>query len=51
MKGGFNITDDMEAHNRVHAVERGVGRVQNFVADLASTFIAPYRTWIEGFLV
>ena len=31
----FNTKDDMEAYNRVQAVERAVGRVQNFVADLA----------------
>lgn len=34
-KDAFNTTDDMEAYNRVQAVERAVGRVQNFVADLA----------------
>lgn len=28
-------TDDMEIYNRVQAVERALGRVQNFVSDLA----------------
>jgi uncharacterized protein YutE (UPF0331/DUF86 family) len=31
----FNTTEDMEAYNRVQAVERAVGRVQNVVAELA----------------
>jgi uncharacterized protein YutE (UPF0331/DUF86 family) len=34
-KVAFETTDDMEAYNRVQAVERAVGRVQNYVADLA----------------
>lgn len=34
-KEAFNTADDMEAYNRVQAVERAAGRVQNFVADLA----------------
>jgi uncharacterized protein YutE (UPF0331/DUF86 family) len=34
-KEASNTTEDMEAYNRVQAVERAVGRVQNFVADLA----------------
>lgn len=34
-KEAFETTEDMEAYNRVQAVERAVGRVQNFVADLA----------------
>jgi len=34
-KEAFDTTDDMEAYNRVQAVERALGRVQNFVADLA----------------
>jgi uncharacterized protein YutE (UPF0331/DUF86 family) len=34
-KEAFNTTEDMQAYNRVQAVERAVGRVQNFVADLA----------------
>ncbi len=36
-KEAFNTTEDMDAYNRVQAVERAVGRVQNFVADLADT--------------
>ena len=35
-KAAYNTTDDMEAYNRVQAVERAVGRVQNFVAELAT---------------
>jgi hypothetical protein len=34
-KRAFNTSDDIEAYNRVQAVERGLGRVQNFVAELA----------------
>lgn len=34
-KQAFNTTDDIEAYNRVQAVERALGRVQNFVAELA----------------
>jgi uncharacterized protein YutE (UPF0331/DUF86 family) len=34
-KRAFNTTDDIEAYNRVQAVERALGRVQNFVAELA----------------
>lgn len=34
-KEAFNTTDDMEAYNRVQALERAAGRVQNFVAELA----------------
>lgn len=34
-KDAFNTTEDMEAYNRVQALERAVGRVQNFVAELA----------------
>ena len=34
-KEAFNTTDDIDAYNRVQAVERALGRVQNFVADLA----------------
>jgi uncharacterized protein YutE (UPF0331/DUF86 family) len=42
-KEAFNTKDDMEAYNRVQAVERAVGRVQKFVADLAEagTKLAP----------
>ena len=34
-KRAFNTMDDIDAYNRVQAVERALGRVQNFVADLA----------------
>src|SRR5271170_804373 len=34
-KGAFETTEDMEAYNRVQAAERAVGRVQNFIGDLA----------------
>ena len=34
-KEAFNTTEDMEAYNRVQALERAVGRVQTFVAELA----------------
>jgi hypothetical protein len=34
-KAAYNTTEDMDAYNRVQAVERAVGRVQNYVADLA----------------
>lgn len=34
-KLAFETLDDMEDYNRAQAVERALGRVQNFVADLA----------------
>jgi len=34
-KVAFETADDMDAYNRVQAVERGVGRLQNYVAELA----------------
>jgi uncharacterized protein YutE (UPF0331/DUF86 family) len=34
-KAAFDTMKDMEAYNRVQAMERAVGRVQNFVAELA----------------
>ncbi|MFI5010012.1 MAG: hypothetical protein ACHQDY_07035 [Solirubrobacterales bacterium] len=34
-KAAFDTTEDMEAYNRVQALERATGRVQNFVAELA----------------
>lgn len=36
-KEAFNTKDDLEAYNRVQAVERGIGRVQNFIAELAES--------------
>jgi len=34
-KEAYNTADDMDAYNRVQAVERGLGRVQNYVSELA----------------
>jgi hypothetical protein len=34
-KEAFDTTDDMDAYNRVQAVERALGRVQNHVSGLA----------------
>lgn len=34
-KEAYNTTEDMDAYNRVQAVERALGRVQNYVAELA----------------
>lgn len=34
-KAAFDTSEDMGAYNRVQAVERAVGRVQNYVGDLA----------------
>jgi uncharacterized protein YutE (UPF0331/DUF86 family) len=34
-KRAFEFADGMDAYNRAQAVERAVGRVQNFIADLA----------------
>jgi uncharacterized protein YutE (UPF0331/DUF86 family) len=34
-KRAFETSDDLDAYNRVQAVERALSRVQNFVADLA----------------
>jgi len=39
-KEAFNTTEDMEAYNRVQAVERALGRVQNFVAGLADAGVS-----------
>jgi len=38
-KAAFNTSEDLEAYNRAQAVERAVGRVQNYVADLAATAV------------
>ncbi len=38
-KVAFDTTDDLELYNQVQAVERAVGRVQNFVAELAMSGI------------
>ncbi len=34
-KEAFDTVDDLDWYNRVQAVERALGRVQNFVSDLA----------------
>jgi uncharacterized protein YutE (UPF0331/DUF86 family) len=34
-KEAFNTAEDMDAYNRVQAVERALSRLQNFVAELA----------------
>ncbi|MGI8863462.1 MAG: hypothetical protein ACR2JH_03545 [Solirubrobacteraceae bacterium] len=34
-KAAYTTTEDMDAYNRVQAVERAVGRVQNYVGELA----------------
>ena len=34
-KAAYNTADDMDAYNRVQAVERALGRVQNYVGELA----------------
>lgn len=34
-KRAYETRDDMEAYNRVQAVERAAGRVQNYVSELA----------------
>lgn len=53
-KAAFDTTEDMEAYNHVQALERALGRVQNFVAELvhdaARDFIGRYRVWIEPHL-
>jgi uncharacterized protein YutE (UPF0331/DUF86 family) len=38
-KAAFETSEDMEAYNRVQAVERAVGRVQNFIGDLAEAAV------------
>lgn len=39
-KEAFETMEDMEAYNRVQAVERALGRVQNFVAELADAGVS-----------
>jgi len=34
-KAAYNTLEDMDAYNRVQAVERALGRVQNYVGELA----------------
>lgn len=35
-KEAFDTTNDLDAYNRVQAVERALSRVQNFIAELAA---------------
>jgi 7-keto-8-aminopelargonate synthetase-like enzyme len=35
-KAAYDTTEDMDAYNRVQAVERAVGRVQNYIGELAN---------------
>ena len=64
-KAAFDTTEDMEAYNRVQAVERSMGRVEHsylgapagdvhratqLVHAAARDFIAAYRPWIEPLL-
>lgn len=36
-KAAFSSTTDMDSYNRAQTVERALGRVQNFVAQLSIT--------------
>ncbi len=52
-KVAFDTSDDMESYNRAQAVERAVGRVQNYIAELAEAGVkladlAPPQTRDEG---
>jgi uncharacterized protein YutE (UPF0331/DUF86 family) len=38
-KEAFNTAEDMDAYNRVQAVEHAVSRLQNFVAELAEAAV------------
>lgn len=38
-EAAYDTSDDMDAYNRVQAVERALGRVQNYVGELAETGI------------
>jgi uncharacterized protein YutE (UPF0331/DUF86 family) len=38
-KEAYDTRDDMDAYNRVQSVERAVGRVQNYVAELAESAV------------
>ena len=35
LAAAYNTSEDVDAYNRVQAVERGLGRVQNYVGELA----------------
>jgi hypothetical protein len=50
-KAAYNTTEDMDAYNRVQAVERAVGRVQNYVGELADAgakLVGPARPPTES---
>jgi len=51
-KTAFDTVDDMDAYNCVQAVERALGRVQNFVSDLAQAGVKlaqpPYPPDVRG---
>jgi hypothetical protein len=38
-KAAYNTAEDMDAYNRVQAVERALGRVQNYVGELAEAVV------------
>jgi hypothetical protein len=38
-KAAYNTAEDMDAYNRVQAVERALGRVQNYVDELAEASV------------
>src|SRR5436305_7084445 len=38
-KEAYNTSEDMDAYNRVQAVERALGRVQNYVGELAEAAV------------
>jgi uncharacterized protein YutE (UPF0331/DUF86 family) len=42
-KEAFNTTEDLEAYNRVQALERATGRVQSYVAELAEAGVGLAR--------
>ena len=42
-KQAFETHEDLEAYNRVQSVERALGRVQNFVAELADAGVTLAR--------
>jgi hypothetical protein len=38
-KAAYDTSDDMDAYNRVQAVERALGRVQNYLGELAEAAV------------
>jgi hypothetical protein len=49
-KEAYNTADDMDAYNRVQAVERALGRVQNYVGELAEAGVklAELTRWADS---